>query len=59
LADIARISLERFFGVPALVAQVRQPRGDGALQIGAQRQLGFGGFLGHFREASRFAAASR
>ena len=47
LADVARVGFERLFRMAALVAQVRQPRGDGALQIGAQRQLGFGGFLRH------------
>ena len=59
LANVARIGFERLFRVAALVSQVCQPRGDGALQIGAQRQLGFDGFLGHLHEASRFDAASR
>ena len=59
LAHIARIGFERLVGVAALVTQVRQPSGDGALQIGAQRQLGFGDFFDIEFEASRFDAASR
>ena len=59
LADVARVGFERLLRVAALVTQVRQPGGDGALQVGAQRQLKFGGFVGHRSEASQFDAASR
>ena len=37
LADVTRVGFERLLGVAALVAQVRQPGSDGALQVGAQR----------------------
>ncbi len=47
LAHVARIGFERLVGMAALVAQVRQPSGDGALQIGAQRQLQFLGVFDH------------
>jgi len=45
--------------VAALVTQVRQPSGDGALEIGAQWQLEFSEFFRPRIEASRFDAASR